>query len=97
MSDLSIDWEYEAQRDYIFMLERQKDIEASWQQEEEKPKVKIEIHEIFNRNKSFRRVNKRIQFLRSRIPVEANTAKVRHLTDVSGQPESSKSSSGTDS
>lgn len=76
MNDLLVDWEHESQKDYIFMLERQKDIETSWQQEEEKPKVKIEIHEIFNRNKSFRRVSKRIQFLRSRIPVEANTAKV---------------------
>lgn len=97
MNDLLVDWEHESQKDYIFALERQKDIEASWQKEEQKPKVKIEIHEIFNRNKSFRRVNKRIQFLRSRIPVEANTAKVRHITNVSGQSESGEPSSGTDS
>ena len=31
----SIDWEYEAQRDFIYELERQKDLEATWQQEEE--------------------------------------------------------------
>lgn len=68
----SFDYEHEAQKDYIFQLEREKDIEASWQQWEEKQKrkpAKIIINEIFTRSSSFRRTFKKIISLRRKLLV----------------------------
>jgi len=70
----SIDWEHEAQKDYIFALERQRDIEASWQEWEynKRKPANIQTNEIFARRSSFRRTYKKIIQSRSRILVDAH-------------------------
>lgn len=81
MERFSIDYEHEAQKDYIFQLEREKDIEASWQQWEEKQKrkpAKIETNEIFIRSSSFRRTVKKVIQLRSHFSLETNSRELRH-------------------
>lgn len=80
---VSFDYEHEAQKDYIFQLERQKDIEASWQQWEEKQKrkpAKIITNEIFTRSSSFRRTYKKVVQLRSHFSIKTNPRKQRHLS-----------------
>lgn len=72
------DYEREADRDYIYQLERQKDIEASWQQWEQ---TKVEIikhrrYETNNKSSSFRRTSKKILLLRSRLLTRAHRATV---------------------
>jgi hypothetical protein len=70
----SIDWEHEAQKDYIFALERQRDIEASWQEWEynKRKPANIQTNEIFARRSSFRRTYKKIIHSRSRVLVDAH-------------------------
>lgn len=70
----SIDWEHEAQKDYIYILERQRDIEASWQEWEHKKRkpAKIITNEILSRRSSFRRTYKKIIQFRSRILTNAH-------------------------
>jgi hypothetical protein len=67
----SIDWEHEAQKDYIFAIERQRDIEASWQEWEHNKRkpANIQTNEIFSRRSSFRRNFKKIISLRRKILV----------------------------
>ncbi len=79
---VNFDYEHEAQKDIIFQLERQKDIEASWQQWEEKQKrkpAKLETNEIFNRNSSFRRTYKKVIQLRSHFSTKINSREQRHI------------------
>lgn len=76
---VNIDWEKEYDRDYIFMIERQKDIEASWQEWEEKnnrkpAKIKL-VYETNNRRSSFRRITKKVLQLRSHIPTKTITSR----------------------
>jgi hypothetical protein len=70
-----IDWEYEAQKDVIFQIERLKDLEASWQQWEEeqnrKP-AKIIFNENHIRKSSFYRTTKKILQLRSHFSDKTN-------------------------
>lgn len=77
----SFDYEHEAQKDYIFQLEREKDIEASWQQWEEKQKrkpAKIITNEIFNRSSSFSRTYRKIIQLRSHFSIKIDSREQRH-------------------
>lgn len=68
------DWEKEADRDYIDLLERQKDLEISWENYETKPQqpAKIEFNENHIRNKPFYRTLKKITQLRSHFLTKTN-------------------------
>lgn len=75
-----IDWEHEAQKDYMFSLERQKDIENSWWEHEEKRTkievVKLNTYEKQRKSSSFRRAYKKINLLRSHLPIKADRTTV---------------------
>ena len=70
MNISGIDWEHEAQKDAIYALERQKDLEATWQKECETFKINVH-YETKRKAISFRRTVKKILLSRSRIPAEA--------------------------
>jgi hypothetical protein len=70
---LHIDYEHEAQKDYIYALERQKDLEASWQEEEFRKPAKIIVnYETKHKSITFRRVAKKILLSRSHLFAESH-------------------------
>ena len=75
---INLDYEHEYNKDYIYALERQKDIEASWETEEHyKQKAKIEI--VYEHKPStFRRTAKKILHARSRLFADINRFKHIH-------------------
>jgi len=82
------DYEYEYLRDDIYALERQKDIEASWQQWEEEQKrqpAKIIYHENHTRKLPFRRVIKKILLFRSHLSTTNDSSRIRHPGIMQGE------------
>ena len=67
------DLEKESDRDYIFMLERELDIEKSYQEWIEKQPAKIIFNENHIRKSSFPRTIKKILQLRSHLFTEINS------------------------
>ncbi len=68
---MNIDYEHEYQKDMVYAIERQKDIEAAWQKAEEENNFKIRVkYETKHKSPSFRRTYKKILFLRSHLPVK---------------------------
>jgi hypothetical protein len=80
--DILIDWEYEYNKDYIYALERQKDIENSWREFEERQPAKIIINEIKPRSRTFYRATKKILQLRSHLFTKTNSRTIRHNTNM---------------
>lgn len=74
--NINFDWEYEASKDYIFILEREKDMEESyqnWIKENNRKSAKIIFNENHIRKSSFRRTFKKILQLRSHLFAEVST------------------------
>ena len=69
------DWEYP--NDIIFAIERQKDIENSWREFEERKPAKIIVNEIKPRSRTFYRTTKKILQLRSDFFIKTNSRKER--------------------
>ena len=65
------DWEYP--NDLIFAIERQKDIENSWREFEERKPAKIIVNEIKPRSRTFYRTTKKILQLRSNFFIKTNS------------------------
>lgn len=74
MKQNNLDWEKEYDKDVIFAIEKQKDIEDSWEQwqkEQNRKPIKI-TYEHHTRSPSFRRDLKKILQFRSHILIETN-------------------------
>jgi hypothetical protein len=76
--NINLDYEHEYNSDYIYALERERDMYAAWQEQEHleslKPKAIIEIIPFNEKHKSstFRRTTKKILHSRSRLFANAN-------------------------
>jgi hypothetical protein len=67
---MNIDWEKEYDHDYIYALEREMDLQASWEQwerEQNRKPAKIIFNENHIRKSSFHRTTKKILQLRSHL------------------------------
>lgn len=81
------DWERESDKDFLYALEREKDIEAAlWAEYDNKP-IKI-TYENIPRNKSFRKFSKRLLLVRSHFLTEAYRAEIGHIFYIRGEHES---------
>jgi hypothetical protein len=74
--NINFDWEYEAKRDYIFILEREKDMEESyqkWVEKNNRKPAKIIFNENHIRKSSFRRTFKKILQFRSHLSTKTSS------------------------
>jgi hypothetical protein len=72
---MNIDWEKEYDHDYVYALEREMDLQASWEQwerEQNRKPAKIIFNENHIRKSSFYRTAKKILQLRSHLPLKTS-------------------------
>lgn len=81
-----VDWEREFKKDSLYALERQKDIEASWQEAENNKPITF-IYENIPRNKSFRRFTKKVLLFRSYLPIEDAGTEAGYFKSLRGEYE----------